>query len=167
MFNKIAIITLCLLLTPAHVNAQAAQKISSHGKWTVFSFIENGKKVCYMSSRPITDVGDYNQRGEISAFITHWPSSDSKDVFSYIAGYTYKNGSDVSVSIDGKTHSLFTQGGMAWAPDVETDKKLINAIKKGSTMVVKGTSSRGTLTTDTYSLQGSTAAYDAISKLCR
>ena len=33
-------------------------------------------------------------------------------------------------------------------------------------MVVKGTSSRGTVTTDTYSLRGFTAAYDAISGAC-
>jgi hypothetical protein len=33
-------------------------------------------------------------------------------------------------------------------------------------MIVKGTSSRGTLTTDTYSLSGFTAAFNAISKAC-
>jgi hypothetical protein len=31
---------------------------------------------------------------------------------------------------------------------------------------VQGTSSRGTLTTDTYSLSGFSAAYDAISEAC-
>ncbi len=33
-------------------------------------------------------------------------------------------------------------------------------------MIVAGISSRGTLTTDTYSLNGFTAAYDAITRAC-
>ena len=39
-------------------------------------------------------------------------------------------------------------------------------MKKGNRMVVKGTSSRGTLTTDTFSLKGFTKAYGAIGKAC-
>ena len=39
-------------------------------------------------------------------------------------------------------------------------------MKGGLAMIVAGISSRGTLTTDTYSLNGFTAAYDAITKAC-
>jgi hypothetical protein len=39
-------------------------------------------------------------------------------------------------------------------------------MRAGSTMVVKGTSARGTRTTDTYSLKGVSAALDAIDKAC-
>lgn len=146
--------------------AKSAQEIDTYGKWTAYSFVENGQKICYMSSTPITDAGDYTERGDIAAFITHWPTADSKDVFSYVAGYPYKKGSDVSINIGSQKFSLFTQGEMAWASDVSTDKNLIAAIKQGSRMVIKGTSSRGTLTTDTYSLEGSSAAYNAITKAC-
>ena len=38
---------------------------------------------------------------------------------------------------------------------------------KGSTMIFKGTSSRGTLTTDTYSLKGFTAAYRSLKTKCK
>lgn len=155
------------LIMPLTAMANNAVQISEHGKWTAYYFIENGQKVCYMTSTPITDAGDYTKRGEIAAFITHWPSKASKDVFSYVAGYTYKSGSDVNISVAGKKYSLFTQGEMAWATDEATDKRLISSIKKGSKMIVKGTSSRGTATTDTYSLDGSTAAYNAITQACK
>ncbi|MCB9973475.1 MAG: hypothetical protein H6863_03635 [Rhodospirillales bacterium] len=155
----------CVLSFPAF--AETAQEISSHGNWTAYYFMENGEKVCYMASEPDKHEGKYTSRGDIAAMITHWPAKDSKDVFSYVAGYDYKKGSDVTVSVGGETFTLFTQGEMAWAADESTDKRLMQAIKKGSTMVVKGTSARGTLTTDTYSLKGSSAAYDAISKTCR
>jgi hypothetical protein len=37
---------------------------------------------------------------------------------------------------------------------------------KGSTLVVRGTSSSGVATTDTFSLKGFGAAYQAIGKAC-
>ena len=39
-------------------------------------------------------------------------------------------------------------------------------MKRGRKMVVKGKSSRGTATTDTYSLTGFSAAYKAIGEAC-
>ena len=43
---------------------------------------------------------------------------------------------------------------------------IIKAMRAGNTLVVKGTSSRGTLTTDTYSLKGFTAVHNALNKAC-
>jgi hypothetical protein len=43
---------------------------------------------------------------------------------------------------------------------------LVAAMRSGSTMSVQGTSSRGTVSTDTYSLSGVSAALDAIAKEC-
>lgn len=140
--------------------------VGQYGDWTSYYIMEGGQKVCYMVSKPVNAKGNYTNRGEIFALITHRPSENTKDVFSYITGYTYKQGSDATVKIDGKKYILFTQDDTAWAPDAAADSALAKAIRSGSNMVVTGTSSRGTLTTDTYSLKGSGAAYKAISKEC-
>ena len=74
-----------------------------------------------------------------------------------IAGYPYRDGSTVEVSIDGdQRFTLYTGGENAWSYP-EDQAQLIAAMRAGIDMVVKGTSSRGTLTTDTYSLRGFTA----------
>jgi len=146
--------------------AQAPALLKTSKNWSSYHFQENGKAVCYMVSKPLTDEGNYTRRGEIFALVTHRPSERSKNVFSYITGYTYKPGSDVRVTIDGQTFLLFTQDDTAWAPDAETDQRIAAAIRSGSKMVVKGTSSRGTVTTDTFSLSGSSAAHGLISKKC-
>ena len=57
--------------------------------------------------------------------------------------------------------------GKQWPEDEEIDDLLIKGMKRGTTMIVKGISSRGTNTTDTYSLRGFTASYKAISKICK
>ena len=50
--------------------------------------------------------------------------------------------------------------------DAADEQKLIEAMKKGSKLVVKATSTRGTQTTDTYSLNGLSQAMDAIATAC-
>lgn len=140
--------------------------ISAHNSWNAYVFEEGGHKICFMSSQPHKSEGDYTKRGEVFAMITHRPGEKSRDVVSIIGGYPYKTGSDVKVVVAGKTFSLFTQDETAWASDTATDKALTQAIQKGSDMVVKGVSQRGTQTTDVFGLSGSGAAYKAISDSC-
>lgn len=137
-----------------------------YGDWNAFVFQEDGEKVCYMATQPTSAKGNYKRRGDIFALITHRPGEGTENVFSYITGYTYKSGSTTSVKIGDNEFKLFTEKDTAWAPDAQTDNAIAEAVKKGNKMIVKGTSSRGTLTTDTISLRGSTAAYQAISKEC-
>lgn len=161
----ISTILLCAIATPA--KASEPRLLGTFGDWAAYGFTENGNKVCYMASQPKTAVGNYTKRGEdIFALVTHRPAEKTKDVFSYITGYPYKAGSEVSVLVNGRTFKLFTQGDTAWAPDASIDAAMAKAIQAGSKMVVKGTSKRGTLTTDTYSLKGSGSAYKAISREC-
>jgi hypothetical protein len=43
---------------------------------------------------------------------------------------------------------------------------MVAAMRRGNSLVVEGTSARGTVTTDRYSLSGFTAAHNAISRAC-
>ncbi|MCB1538197.1 MAG: hypothetical protein H6865_04730 [Rhodospirillales bacterium] len=156
---------LCLFTLPAL--ADEPKLISTSGDWSAYSFKEGNGTVCYMASQPKKAEGKYTKRDPVFALITHRPAENTHNVFSYIAGYTYKTGSDVILTIDDKTFNLFTHKDMAWAKDADTDNRITDAVKKGSKMVVKGTSARGTETTDTYSLKGSGTAHDAIDKACK
>ena len=150
---------------PAAASEQKA--IGEYGVWKAYMFEENGNSVCYMAANPEKKEGNYSKRGEVAAMITHRPGEGTKNVFSYMGGYGYKKGTNVEITIDGKKFTLFTQNDMAWAADASADNALSDAIRKGSKMVVKGTSAKGTDTKDSYSLKGSTKAYDAITKACR
>ena len=146
--------------------AQGIERVGDFSDWSAFQFSEDGSAACYMASQPKNSEGNYKRRGDIYAIVTHRPGENRRDEVSIIAGYTFKKDSSVEVSIGSKKFQLFTQDDGAWAPDKESDKALVQAMIKGATMVVKGTSSRGTLTTDTYSLRGFTKAYQAINKAC-
>lgn len=140
--------------------------VETFGKWQAWVLEDESGKVCYMLSTPDKHNGAYKARGDIYALITHRPGEGSKNVFSYIAGYDYQPGSGVNLKIGDKTFPLFTHKDTAWAQDATFDNAIAEAVRKGSTMVITGTSARGTLTTDTFTLKGSGGAHDMINKEC-
>jgi hypothetical protein len=147
------------------VQAQNPQPIGSFGDWQALTFQEEGQSGCYVIAEPARKEGNYTSRGDVYALVTHRPTDAKLNVFTIIAGYTYQPGSEVIAEIGGERFSLFTQEGMAWAADAD-DAKIVDALKRGAGMVVRGVSSRGTETTDTYSLTGFTKAYNAIGRAC-
>ncbi|MGB0681770.1 MAG: invasion associated locus B family protein [Magnetovibrionaceae bacterium] len=161
------VLGLVLSLGSQAAHAQATKPLGKSGAWEALTYTENGSPVCYMGAVPDKAKGNYTRRGDTFVLITHRPGDRTFDVFSVEAGYSYKDGSEVTVSIGGQTFKLFTQGGNAFAYDDKADTALVRAMKRGSTMVIKGQSSRGTLTTDTYSLKGFTASHGKIDKACR
>lgn len=143
-------------------------RIGQFQDWTAFTSTDSGELVCFMSSKPKLSQGNYTQRGQVFAFITHRKSDKTHDVVSFIAGYSHQNQSNVTVTIDRhKKYQLFTQGDTSWGKDAQADRRLVNGVRTGNKMVVTGTSSRGTSTIDTYSLRGTSQAYKAITKACR
>ncbi len=164
-FGVLALI-LCMFGFVSIAQAGEPRLLRSYGDWDAYVFSENGHKVCYMASRPKKEEGNYTRRGDVYALITHRPGEGTKNVFSYITGYSYKAGSDVNMNVSGKKFSLFTQDDTAWAADAEGDKKIAAAIRSGSNMIVRGVSARGTKTKDSFGLKGSSAAYDRITQEC-
>ena len=143
----------------------AQQTLGSFQDWTAFSD-GSERRICYIGSVPKKKEGNYTVRGDTYVLATHRPGEKVFGEISVEAGYTYKPGSEVEISVDGKTFKLFTQGGNAWAYDEKADRALVDAMRAGRQMVVKGTSTRGTLTTDTYSLNGFSTALQSIDKAC-
>jgi invasion protein IalB len=150
----------------AAASAWAAQQtLGSFQDWTAFAD-GSERRICYIGSVPKKKEGNYTVRGDTYVLATHRPGEKVFGEISVEAGYSYKPGSEVEISIDGQTFKLFTQGGNAWAYDEKADRALLDAMRAGRQMVVKGTSTRGTLTTDTYSLAGFSAALQSIDKAC-
>ena len=96
-----------------------------------------------------------------------------------LMGYPLQPTSDSfthSADVDGKSYPMksipddpatpIKDNEAAWLASMDDEAGFVAALKKGSKLVVHGTSAKGTKTTDTYSLGGVTAAMDAIDKAC-
>ena len=170
MKNCIFLVLIALFSEIGAAKAEAPKVLGEYGDWTAYYYRDNSGPVCYMASAPKKDEGKYTSRGDIYVVVTHRPNEKSYDVITVNAGYTYKQASAVKIKIGAQTFGeddLFTNGGKAWAVSADTDKKIVNAMKRGIRMIIVGTSSKGTLTKDTYSLDGFSSAYKAISNKCK
>ncbi|HET7594778.1 MAG TPA: invasion associated locus B family protein [Stellaceae bacterium] len=134
--------------------------------WEAYSDTEKGHKICYLVGEPSKSEPAGAKRSKVSVSITHRPAEKISNEVSFNAGYLFKEGSDAELMVDNRKFSLFTNKDAAWARDPATDKAVVEALAKGKQAVFKGTSARGTETTDTYSLAGLGQALGQIDKTC-
>lgn len=161
-------LALAAALSGSVIFAVAADKpLGTFKDWSAMSFPEDDNIVCMMWSQPKKTEGNYKKRGEIFVFVTHRPKDREIDKVSFETGYTFKESSEVRVTIDSRPYTLYTDGSTAWTKDAKDDVRMVKAMRAGNEMVMEGTSSRGTDTRDTYSLSGFTAAHNAINKACK
>jgi hypothetical protein len=147
--------------------ANRPQVLGEYGDWVAYYLRDNSGPICYMASAPKADEGKYTKRGDIYVVVTHRPNDKSYNVVNVNAGYTYKGNSEAEMKIGAQTFKLFTNGDKAWALSDTEDKKIVEAMKRGSRMIVNGVSARGNKTKDSYSLNGFSSAYKAISNKCK
>ena len=159
------------ILAPAVLAQSGPQLLGSYGDWDAMTSVTrtNGKS-CYIISKPKkTTANKQNvRRGDIYLTVTHRPKFKVTGEVNTVVGYPLKVSSEVRAQVDGKQQlRMFTEGRGAWLYDEREDARLVSQMKAGINLVIKGTSTRGTQTTDTYSLKGFTAAYNAITRACR
>lgn len=146
--------------------AQTPKFISNHRDWTVYEVPDPKGKICYAASEPAKQEGNYAKRGNPAVLVARLPGDPPSEQVSVQPGYSYKKGSPVEVKIGASAFQMFTQDEHAWARTDADDKALIEAMRGGSTMTVRGTSTRDTFSLDTYSLNGFTAAFAAMRDAC-
>ena len=141
--------------------------LGSFGKWEAWATPMGDEKHCYISSEPEKSEGKYTRRGNVYAMVAHRSDKKSPGVVTIEAGYRFKPGSLVKITVD-KTEvfKLFTSGQQAWASNDSDDRKLILAMKSGIKMIIEGVSSRGTETLDVFSLSGFSRSYKKIYSEC-
>ena len=154
-------------VTVATTAIAADKSLGTFEAWSAMSFDEDDKTVCMMWSQPEKAEGKYKKRGEIFVFVTHRPEDRETNKVSFEIGYTFEKSSEVRLTIDGQAYTLYTDRSTAWSYNAKDDRRMVKAMRAGRTMIMEGTSSRGTRTHDTYSLSGFTAAHNAINERCR
>ena len=157
---------ICCMALAAGAMAAGPALIETGKDWDAFRLAEGKSRTCYMRSAPVSSEPAGARRGEISLFITHRTGDKTRNEVSVLAGYTYKPASPVTITIGKSKFKLFTDGDTAWVETPKDEAALIGAMRIGSQLTISGTSSRGTKTTDRYSLSGFSGALKAINKAC-
>lgn len=160
-FYKIVILSILLFF----FNLES-KELAKFNDWTAFAEGEGKNLACMAVSKPKKAEGNYSRRGDIFAIVTHLPGQNKWNEFSIVAGYNFQPNSNPDVTIGDMKFQLFTSGSRAWSFSPSEDDKIVKFLKNSMKMKVVGTSSRGTITNDTYSLVGFSKAYQKINEAC-
>jgi hypothetical protein len=169
MTTKLAgpVLALCAALAiAAPAVAQEAKSLGTFNAWTAWQGTDANGIICYISSQPSDTEPKNVNRDPIHFLIIHRKGLGTKNEVQTLIGYPFNANPNATATIDGKAYPMVTEGSAAWLASSGDEPGFVTALKAGSELVVRGTSQRGTKTTDTYSLRGVTAAMGEIDKAC-
>jgi len=143
--------------------------LGTYGEWGAYTASPGGKKVCFALAKPAnsqtTPAG--RPRDPAFLFVSSRPAEKVKDEVSIIIGYGFKPNSDATLEMGGATYAMYTQNDGAWVKNAAEETRLVDAMRKGTDLTIKGTSARGTATSDVFSLKGLAQALDKVGQECR
>jgi hypothetical protein len=137
------------------------------GDWEAYKGTDARGTVCYVISGPKTKEPAAAKRGQIYFLVSTWPGSGVANEPSVMIGYPFQTDSKATVEVGADKFEFFTKDDGAWLTSKLDESRLVAAMRASGELTVKGMSRRGTLTTDTYSLKGISAALDKLAEGCK
>jgi len=143
--------------------------LGQFGEWGAYRATPGGKKICFALSKPTAATSEPSSRTRDAAyaFVSTRPSEKVRNEVSVIVGYPQKAGHDATAAIGSSTYPMYTQNDGAWVKNAAEETQMVETMRRGSDLVVKSESARGTKTTDTYSLKGIAQALDRVAEECK
>jgi hypothetical protein len=143
--------------------------LGQFGEWGAYAATPGGKKVCFALAKPANShtAPPNRPRDPTYMFVSSRPAEKVKDEVSVIFGYGLKPNADATIEISGANYLMYTQADGAWIKNAAEETRLVDAMRKGQDLTVKGMSAKGTQSTDVYSLKGLPQALDRIGQECR
>jgi hypothetical protein len=158
------------LSTAAMAADSAPTLLGAFGGWSAYQSTTGDGRTCYVMATPKASEPKKAVRDPIYFLISDWPRRRAKAEMQIIPGYKYKDGSEVTAQVGAAKIMFFTQNttgtGSAWVRDTADEARLVDAMRRGSKVVITGVSQRGTTTHDTYALDGLETALDRIHTAC-
>jgi invasion protein IalB len=153
---------------PAHAQS-AAQLLGEFGSWGAYTATPNGRKVCFALAKPSTSetVPPGRPRDPAWLFVSTRPAEKVREEVSVIIGYPFKANTDAVIEVGSTNFAMYTQNDGAWVKNAAEEARLVDAMRKGADVTVKGESGRGTKTIDKFSLKGVAQALDRAAQECR
>ncbi|MBG0801249.1 hypothetical protein IYW40_07090 [Methylocystis sp. H4A] len=140
---------------PADKGSDKPEQLGSYGEWGAYAAQSGRSRTCYALGQPkertpkakLKDASAY-------IFISTRPAENIHNEVAINLGYPTKDGSAAIADIDGDSYELITKGTNAWVKDQSREREFVGAMRGGAKLIVKAASSKGTSTTDSYSLKG-------------
>jgi hypothetical protein len=159
-----------LFAAPALAQQQASTLLGLSKNWAAYESGTGSDKVCYALSQPKAQSPKKAKRDTVAFLISDWPARKARAEPEIDSGYKYKDGSTVTAAMGADKYVFFTNNdgdaGTAWLKSTLDEERLIESMQRANQLIVTGISARGTMTRDTYSLDGLSDALTKIHTAC-
>jgi Invasion associated locus B (IalB) protein len=155
--------------TPPAIGGVKPTLLGQYADWGAYTASPAGKKTCFAIAKPASSVTNppNKPRNPIYMFISTRPAEKVTNEVSIIVGYPFKPGTEASVEVGSTAYALYTQQDGAWIKNATEEAQMVDAMRQGQTAALKGTSAKGTQSTDTFSLKGLSQALDRTAQDCK
>ena len=168
---------------PEKVDSSKPALIGSYGDWKVYHSASGKAKICYLLAEPKTREPGDEKSDKAYAFISERPAERVRNEVSFVMGFEVATAADLKehkkdkkakvettaspvVAIGDAEFDLAPKGNDLWVKNAAEEAKVIDEMRKGSSLIIKAATKRGRATTDTYSLTGFSQAVDKALKDC-
>lgn len=153
------------VLAAMPLRAAEMTRVDTYGDWTLLTDSATPHLFCFVTSQPKSSTPKDAPREAPRAYISAWPKDGIRSEVSFRMGFKIKKNAPATASVGSGGFKLFSSDNHAFVSDSTRELKLIEAMRKGSTMTVAVASDHGTVT-DTYSLSGVAAALQKLQDAC-
>lgn len=138
----------------------------AHGDWRVFTRGEGAERVCYALSTPSESLPRNVEHGDVFFLVASWANGDASEQPSFMAGYALRPDSPPLARVGSDRFAMFVSEREGFIEEARDEDRLVDAMRRGSTMRVEAMSERGTATVYEFSLSGITAALRDVDQRC-
>ncbi len=157
------------LAPPVALPMGQPKHLGSFGNWGAYLGERDGRKICFALAKPTSSqvVPRGRPRDAVYLFISTRPAENVRNEVSIVFGYAFGPTSTATVEIGADTFDMYTRSDGAWIRNTTEESRMVETMRKGTSLVVKGVSAAGLQSTDSYALRGLAPALDRAAQECR
>lgn len=160
---KLALSLVALTIASAGMQAHAqrapagqgqALLLETAGKWQAFSSQQGRSKICYALSKAETRIPANLKDVDGLLFVSSRPAEGVRNEISFVMNFDLKEDVEHQAIIGNERFALVAKGQNMWLKNPAEEGRMLDSLRKGAGLEIKGTSKRGNPTSDKYSLAG-------------
>ena len=155
-------------LPAAWAQADLPRQLEASFMWRALAAGAPDNQVCYVTHQAEAVVQASQRAGPRPMLMVAWrPAKGTANVVTAFAAYRFKAGSEAILEFSPQlAFKLYTTRDTAWAWNTEDDAAIVQAMRMGQTVTLRGTNEAGAAVADTFSLMGFTAASARAMQTC-
>lgn len=152
---------------PAASGQGQAMLLETAGKWQAFSSQQGRAKVCYALSKAESRLPANLKDVEGLLFVATRPTEGVRNEISFVMNFDLKEDVEHQAIIGSERYALVAKGQNMWLKNPAEEPRMLDSLRKGAALEIKGTSKRGNPTADKYSLAGMNQAVKRAEDACK